>query len=64
MFNKLKEKGMLLFISAAPLSAFAHTGHDHQSSLAFLAHALWLAPAVIAAYLAIQHFKNKAEINK
>ncbi|MEI6897898.1 MAG: hypothetical protein V5786_10535 [Psychromonas sp.] len=64
MFNKLKEKCMLLAISATPLSAFAHTGHDHQSNWSFLIHLLWLAPLVFATYIAINAFKNKKNTNK
>lgn len=59
MFNNIKGKCALLLISVTPFSAFAHTGHDHQSQWAFLIHLLWLAPIVFVAYMAINLLKNK-----
>jgi len=61
MFNNLKGKCLLLFVSAAPLNALAHAGHDHQSQWSSLIHLLWLAPVAIAAYMAISFFKKKQE---
>ena len=63
MFTNLKGKFLLLLTSAIPLSAMAHTGHDHQSQWAFLIHLLWLAPAIFTAYMTINFFKNKKRQN-
>jgi len=64
MLNNLKEKCVLFLICATPLCAVAHTGHDHQSQWAFLIHLLWLAPVIIATYIAVNFFKNKKQSNK
>jgi len=61
MFNNLKGKCALLIASAAPLNALAHAGHDHQSQWSSLIHLLWLAPVVIAGYMAVNFLKNKKE---
>jgi len=59
MFNKIKEKCLMLMISIMPISAFAHPGHDHQSQWANMVHLLWITPAIIAAYFLLKAFKNK-----
>ena len=59
MFNKLKEKTLLLFISMMPLSVMAHPGHDHHSPWANLIHLLWLSPIIIAAYFLFKNYKKK-----
>ena len=46
-------------ISVTALSLMAHTGHDHQSQWAFLIHLLWLAPVILAGYMAVNFLKNK-----
>lgn len=64
MFKKFKGNCLLLLTSFTSLSAFAHPGHDNQSSLAFFVHLVWLAPVIFAAYIAINFFKNKKFTNK
>lgn len=59
MFKNLKAKCALVLLSMTPLSAFAHAGHDHQSSWAFLIHAVWLAPIILATYIAVNLLKKK-----
>ena len=64
MFKNIKQKCALIFLSATPLSVFAHAGHDHQSNLSFLVHAIWLAPIILVAYIAINILKNKKSPSK
>ena len=64
MFKNLKQKCAFVLLSAAPLSAFAHAGHDHQSSLSFLVHAIWLAPIILVGYFAMNLLKNKKSPSK
>lgn len=64
MFKKLIKKSTLLALSAAPISAFAHTGHDHQSTMSFVIHAIWLAPVAIAAYLIVNVLRKRNEAKK
>jgi len=62
--NKIKEKCLLLLISTTPLSAIAHSGHDHQSQWANLIHLLWVMPIVLGAYMLMKQYKKKLNIEK
>lgn len=63
MMSKIKGKLMLLALTALPLNAMAHAGHDHQSQWAMLVHLLWLAPAGLAIYLAVSFFNKRKSNN-
>jgi len=43
----------------ASFSAFAHAGHDHNASWSFLIHTVWLAPIILAAYIAFNILNKK-----
>jgi len=64
MFKTLTQKCAFILLSAAPLSAFAHAGHDHHSEWAFLIHAIWLAPIILVGYIVMNVLKNKKSSSK
>lgn len=50
---------LLLAVTAAP--ALAHPGHDHGSLLAFMEHAVWLAPLALAVVAAVAFSKKQSQ---
>jgi len=64
MLKALKQKCVFALLSATPLSALAHTGHNHHSDWSFLIHAIWLAPIILVSYIIMNVLKNKKSPSK
>lgn len=59
MFKLVKNSCKSVLLAGLSFSAYAHPGHDHSANSAFYIHLLWLAPIALAAYVIMNHLKNK-----